>query len=106
MPQRLSAPRRTRNDRDHKTPVNISEYAVIKMMGCKQVISIWNETSCYRKTEVSQKANLEEISSRIDPSIGANRSIYQTTLRCFPTMREVLSGQGKEVVKETLQVYI
>ncbi|MCX6253223.1 MAG: hypothetical protein NTV31_01955 [Bacteroidia bacterium] len=46
------------------------------------------------------------MSSRIDPSIGANRSIYQTALRCFPAMREVLSGQGKGVVKETLQVFI
>ena len=48
----------------------------------------------FRKTEDSQKANVEEMSSRIDPSIGANRSIYQTALRCFPTMREVLSEQG------------
>jgi hypothetical protein len=53
------------------------------MMGCKQVISFWNETSCYRKTEISKKAKLEDMSSRIDPSIGANRSIYQTALRCF-----------------------
>ena len=87
-------------------PVNISEFAVIKMMDCKQIISFWNETSCYRETEVSQKANEEKMSSRIDPSIGANRSIYQTALRCFPTMREVLSGQEKGVVKETLQVFI
>jgi hypothetical protein len=87
-------------------PVNRGEFAVIKMMDCKQIISFWIETSCYRKTEVSQKAKEEEMSSRTDPSIGANRSIYQTALRCFPTMREVLSGQGKGVVKETLQVYI
>jgi hypothetical protein len=76
------------------------------MMDCKQFISLWNGTSCYRKTEVSQKAKEEEMSSRNEPSIGANRSIYQTALRCFPTMWEVLSGQGKGVVKETLQVYI
>jgi len=49
---------------------------------------------------------MEEMSSRIDPSIGADRSIYQTALRCFPTIRVVLSGQGKGVVKETLQVFI
>jgi hypothetical protein len=54
----------------------------------------------------SLTTNQEETgSSRIEPPIGANRSIYQTTLRCFPTMREVLSGQGKGVVKETLQVF-
>ena len=46
------------------------------------------------------------MSYRIDPPAGANRSICQTTLRCFPTMREVLSGQGKGVVKETLQVFL
>jgi len=102
----LSEPRRTRNDREQIAPANISEFSVIEMVGCKQVISFWNETSCYRKTEVSQKTNVEEMSSRIDPSIGANRSIYQTALRCFPPMREVLSGQEKGVMKETLQVFI
>jgi len=43
---------------------------------------------------------------RVDSPIGANRSIYQTALRCFPTTREVLSGQGKRVLKETLQVFV
>lgn len=58
------------------------------------------------KTEVSQKANVEEVISMIDPSVPDISSIYQTALRCFPTMLEVLSGQGKGVLKETLQVYI
>jgi len=48
----------------------------------------------------------ETRSSRTDPPIGAIRRTYQTALRCFPTMREVLSGQGKGVLKETLQVFI
>ena len=43
---------------------------------------------------------------RDDPPAGANRSICQTTLRCFSLTGEVLSGQGKGVLKETLQVFI
>jgi len=51
--------------------------------------------------------NQEETrSNRIDPPVGANRRTYQTALRCFPLMRKVLSGQGKGVLKETLQVVI
>ncbi len=48
----------------------------------------------------------ETMSCRTDPPIGAIRRTYQTALRCFPSMREVLSGQGKGVLKETLQVFI
>ena len=46
----------------------------------------------------------ETISSRIGPPAGANRGICQTALRCFSLTGEVLSGQGKGVLKETLQV--
>lgn len=45
-------------------------------------------------------------SSRNEPSAGAIRRTCQTTLRCFSTTGEVLSGQGKEVVKETPQVIL
>ena len=48
----------------------------------------------------------EARSSRIDPPVGTIRRTYQTALRCFPSMRKVLSGQGKGVLKETLQVFL
>ena len=41
-----------------------------------------------------------------DPPIGVINITNQTTLRCFPTMREVLSGQGKGVLNKTLQVVL
>jgi hypothetical protein len=41
------------------------------------------------------------MSYRIDPPAGANRSICQTALRCFPTMREALSGHtGYRTIKD------
>jgi hypothetical protein len=81
------------------------KHAVIKMVGCKQDISFETKRVVIDKQK-SHKSQIEIRSSRIDPPAGANRSICQTALRCFPTMREVLSGQGKGVVKETLQVFL
>ena len=65
---------------------------VIKMVGCKQDISFETKRVFIDK----QKSHISQIeirSNRIDPAARAN-NICQTALRCFPTKREVLSGQA------------
>jgi len=80
--------------------------AVIKMVGCNELNQKGMKRAVIDKQKPHGKPGRDNDSYRIDPSAGANRSICQTALRCFPTMREVLSGQGKGVVKETLQVFL
>jgi hypothetical protein len=41
-----------------------------------------------------------------DPPMGAIRSTCQTALRCFCLRAEVLSGQGKGMLKEAFQVFM
>jgi hypothetical protein len=43
---------------------------------------------------------------RDEPPIGTIRSTYQNTLRCFYQRIELLSGQGKGMLKESFQVFI
>ncbi len=50
--------------------------------------------------------NFIERNYRAEPLTGAIRSTCQTALRCFYLRVEVLSGQGKGMLKEAFQVYI
>ena len=75
------------------------------MVGNKQDISFETKRVVIDKQKF-HKSQIEIRSSRIDPPAGSNKSIFQTTLRCFPTTWEVLSRQGKGVVKESHQVFL
>jgi hypothetical protein len=77
------APRRTRNDRDQIALVNISEFAVIKMVDCKLRVSTMERNELLQINRGLTNNQKETINCRIEPPAGTNRGICQTALRCF-----------------------